>query len=150
MPKLIKLNCPNCNAVLEVDSDRNQLFCSYCGQKILLVDDEVKVVNVNIRKTVNVNKTVKNVNVDEAGVKKAEAEIRRVSFEEKKYASELRRKNTKIVFMIFLVIAGVLLTTSGFSGLWNDKNANEIAMSLGMFITLLPFLAWMIEVKRSR
>ena len=36
MKTLINLNCPQCNAVLSVEEDREMLFCSYCGQKILL------------------------------------------------------------------------------------------------------------------
>ena len=36
MKTLINLNCPQCNAVLSAEEDREMLFCSYCGQKILL------------------------------------------------------------------------------------------------------------------
>ncbi len=39
--RLVKLNCPNCNAALELDADRQTAFCQYCGTKIL-IDDEVQ------------------------------------------------------------------------------------------------------------
>ncbi len=38
--KLIQLDCPQCGAKLEVDSDRQFVFCQYCGNKIL-IDDEI-------------------------------------------------------------------------------------------------------------
>lgn len=36
MINLIKLQCPNCGANLEVDSSLKQCFCLYCGAKMLL------------------------------------------------------------------------------------------------------------------
>lgn len=39
---LIKLKCSNCNAVLEVNSDLNEIVCNYCGSKILIDDEATK------------------------------------------------------------------------------------------------------------
>ena len=38
--KLFELKCPNCGSVLQVSSDRNEVYCQYCGTK-LLVDDGI-------------------------------------------------------------------------------------------------------------
>ena len=36
------ITCPNCKKTLTVETDRKTLFCSYCGQKIDLSDDTIK------------------------------------------------------------------------------------------------------------
>lgn len=72
--KLIKLKCSSCGADLEVDIEKKQVFCVYCGAK-LLIDDE-SIVN-------------KNVFVDEARIReaelKAEVEKKKLDFEREKF-----------------------------------------------------------------
>lgn len=46
MIKTYSLTCPNCGATLEASSDREQMFCEYCGTKILLKDDSIKTINL--------------------------------------------------------------------------------------------------------
>lgn len=58
MIKLIKLQCPNCGASLDVDSSLKTCFCQYCGTKILIHNENEKI----IRK------------VDEAKIRQAELE----------------------------------------------------------------------------
>ncbi len=41
--RLIKLNCPNCNAKLEVNVEMKRVVCNYCGTTALL-DNEGKIV----------------------------------------------------------------------------------------------------------
>lgn len=55
--KMIKLNCPNCGGELNVNKD--ELFCKYCGAKLLL-DDESQNINYTYRK------------VDDARIKEVE------------------------------------------------------------------------------
>ena len=38
----MNITCPNCKKILTVENDRETLFCSYCGQKIDLSDDTIK------------------------------------------------------------------------------------------------------------
>ena len=38
----MNLICPNCKKTLTVEDNRKTLFCSYCGQKIDLSDDTIK------------------------------------------------------------------------------------------------------------
>lgn len=40
---LIVLKCSNCGAELEIDDDRNLVFCSYCGAKMLVEKQEVNI-----------------------------------------------------------------------------------------------------------
>lgn len=53
---VVKLSCPNCSANLEVDSSAKICFCTYCGTKILLQNENETVVR----------------NIDEARIKEAE------------------------------------------------------------------------------
>lgn len=39
--KLIDLTCPKCGAQLKVDASKQQVYCQYCGAR-LLVDDEIR------------------------------------------------------------------------------------------------------------
>lgn len=55
--KLITLKCPECGATLQLDQDRKECFCTYCGSKILL-DEEIQKQDVKIEKRI----------VDEAAV----------------------------------------------------------------------------------
>ena len=34
--RMIKLNCPNCNAALEAEDNLDTFYCKYCGAKIVL------------------------------------------------------------------------------------------------------------------
>ena len=46
MIQLIKLQCPNCSANLEVDSSLKQCFCQYCGTKLLINNENEKTIHI--------------------------------------------------------------------------------------------------------
>lgn len=50
--KIIALKCPNCNANIELNRDKEFGFCNYCGTKIMIADAVQKVSG-----TVNINRT---------------------------------------------------------------------------------------------
>lgn len=56
--KLVALKCPNCNADIELDKDREFGFCNYCGTKIV-VADAVQKVTVNINRASEINNILK-------------------------------------------------------------------------------------------
>lgn len=51
--KMVSLKCPDCGANIELDSEREFGFCSYCGTKILINSEmneneaNVKIANIN-------------------------------------------------------------------------------------------------------
>lgn len=99
-----KLNCPNCNANLEVDdNNRDFAFCQYCGTKIMLDD---------YRSTHRV--------VDEARIKEAELEkeIRLKELEIEERELERSRKGRKTAY----TIAAVLLVVGGLSEIIDPLN----------------------------
>lgn len=44
--KSINIKCPNCNAQLTVSEDRKELYCEYCGTKLIIEDEVVKSVTI--------------------------------------------------------------------------------------------------------
>ena len=40
--KFTSVKCPDCGAVLPIEEGRNQVFCSYCGSKIIMTNEEDK------------------------------------------------------------------------------------------------------------
>ena len=58
--KIIALKCPNCNADIELDQDREFGFCNNCGTKIMIADAVQKVSGtVNINRSSEINNILK-------------------------------------------------------------------------------------------
>ena len=91
--KLINLRCKNCGAELQIDPERKQAFCAYCGTKLLLDDESINVTNRF---------------VDEARVKEAEVRLKELEYEhERELREELLRQEQKKTYRLSL---GVYLT----------------------------------------
>ena len=103
--KIIAVKCPECGADLNVEEGRSQVFCTYCGTKVLLHNE-----NEFVYRT-----------IDEAGVAQAETDriirLREMDLVEKK--EEEKKKKLKIALWIFIgsaalmVIGGILAAISG-------------------------------------
>ena len=83
--KLIQLTCSKCGANLEIDPDRGQTFCQYCGAKLMLADDE----SIHITNRI----------VDEARLKEAEVRLRELEYQREKdqreFEMRLRQPNVQ-------------------------------------------------------
>lgn len=100
--QLISVKCPDCGQTLSIEENRTQAFCSYCGAKILISNENEYVFR----------------QVDEAGIKKAETDriirLREMEIAEKN--SSLRKALTIIwlvLSLILIVIAVVLMLSPG-------------------------------------
>lgn len=100
--KLISVKCPDCGQTLSIEENRTQAFCTYCGAKVLISNENEYVFR----------------QVDEADIKKAETEriirMRELDLAEKN--SSLRKVLTiiwLIVTLVLLVIAVVLMLSPG-------------------------------------
>ena len=95
--KLISVKCPECGANLNIEEDREQAFCTYCGTKILLHNE-----NEHIYRR-----------IDEAGIKQAETEriirLREIELAEKKYTDAKKRER---IYFGMLLIGVVLFVAS--------------------------------------
>lgn len=90
--KLINLKCSNCGADLQVDPERKQIYCMYCGTK-LLVEDE----------TINITSRI----VDEARLKEAEVRLKELEYEHERELREEtirqeQKKSHRLSIMIYL------------------------------------------------
>ncbi len=95
------VKCPECGASLPIEEGRNQVFCSYCGTKVLVHND-----NEHIYR-----------HIDEAGIKQAETDrlvkLRELEMAEKNNATrKILIKAWLIISIILIVIAVYLLLSS--------------------------------------
>ncbi len=100
--QLISVKCPDCGRTLSIEENRTQAFCSYCGAKILISNENEYIFR----------------QIDEADIKKAETDrmirLRELEIAEKN--SSLRKALTIIwvvLSLILIVIALVLMLSPG-------------------------------------
>lgn len=85
------IKCPECGASLDVEEGRKNLFCSYCGSKVMINNE-----NEHIYR-----------HIDEARIKEAEIE-REIKLKQMEIESEDTFSKKKLV-KIWLVVTGALL-----------------------------------------
>lgn len=45
--EFISMKCPECGAILDIEEGRKECFCSYCGNKVLVQNENEKTININ-------------------------------------------------------------------------------------------------------
>lgn len=100
----VSIKCPECGATLDVEEGRRQLFCSYCGSKIIIQNDNEYIYR----------------HVDEAEMKYAETEkivrLKQLEMLEKKRASDEKAKALKVKISVGLGIVALVALGLGFAG----------------------------------
>ena len=118
--KFISVKCPECGASLNIEGNRRQAFCTYCGVKII-IDNE----NEHIYR-----------NIDEARVKQAETDrmirLKEMELEEKR-RKEISKQSAILIGVGFLmmVVGWVAGKASG------DKNSGFYFFCMFGFIIFL-------------
>lgn len=96
--KLIRLKCTNCGADLELDADRKQAFCTYCGTKQYIDDESIHITNRFI---------------DEARLKEAEVRLKELEYaHEREIREETIRKEQKESFRMCVIVFLCILTVT--------------------------------------
>lgn len=99
--KLVSVKCPECGATLDIEEDRRQAFCTYCGAKVILQNE-----NEHIYR-----------HIDEAEVKQAETEriirLKKMEFAEKRLSDYRRVRSLKIKVALISGILGILAIPIG-------------------------------------
>lgn len=99
--QIVSVKCPDCGATLEIEGGREFAYCSYCGSKVMMKNDNEYVYR----------------NIDEARIKEAEAEkeirLKELEFEEKEALRE--RKMTQYAYGVALgvFLIGVIMCLFG-------------------------------------
>ncbi len=116
--QFISVKCPQCGADLSIESGRQQAFCTYCGTKVIINNE-----NEHIYR-----------NIDEARIKESETErlirLKELELEEKENAKG--RKITLVAYgvALFFLVAGFLnIGSNSMVGLWGII----IALYIGLF-----------------
>lgn len=117
----VSVKCPACGAALSVDSERELSFCSYCGSKIMMNNDNEYIYR----------------NIDEARIKEAETErmirLRELELEEKD--NSRGRKGIYAAYGIALVFV-----IFGAIGCLFDVIAGLIGIMIGAYIAAFAFI----------
>lgn len=104
--KFVSIKCPECGATLDIEEGRKQIFCSYCGTKVMIDNDNEYIYR----------------HIDEASIKKTEAEtmlrMKELEIEEKE--NERSRKGRKVAYIIavILFVIGLITMPFGFVGIY--------------------------------
>ena len=122
--KLISVKCPDCGQTLSIEENRTQAFCTYCGAKVLISNENEYVFR----------------QIDEADIKKAENEriIRMRELEIAEKNSSIRKVLTiiwLIVTLVLLVIAVILMLSPG-----NDDMPGWAGGFLFLFYACAPII----------
>ena len=116
--KMISVRCPDCGAALDVEEGRTQLFCSYCGAKVIIQND-----NEYIYRT-----------VDDAGVKQAETQ-RMVML--KQLEMEEKAKQDKKEYIRIWLGATVILFLVGIIGIMREEYYGYLCILLDMSVGMM-------------
>ena len=131
--KLISVKCPDCGAQLNIEEGRKTAFCSYCGAKVIVSNEN----EITFR------------HVDEANLKKAETErmVKLKQFEllEKRQAYASKKTSYRIKASILLALVGVGMIIIGYL---------IPSQSLLKIMGLYPFLAimyiWIVAIRDKK
>lgn len=104
--QVVTLTCPSCGATLTIDDGRDSCFCSYCGSKVQVVNENEYIYR----------------HIDEAGIKQAEVDrdirMRQLDIEERDKGFDHQVR--KILFYLWLasiaVVALLCLYLAFFTG----------------------------------
>lgn len=109
--KLISVTCPECGAVLNIEDNREQAFCTYCGTKVLIHNENEYIYR----------------HIDEAGIKQAETDrmirLKELEIEQTQQHHEdhLRKRLTNIwigsIFAVAVLCIVVWITGGELGGL---------------------------------
>ena len=144
--KLIKLQCPNCNSPLEVENGRNEMFCQYCGTKIML-DDGSRNININKTVTKNINHKIDHTvrYVDETRIEEERTKQQDIAYQREKLKKpglgerlfNLKVKQFKMfvgLLLLMLVLAGIMGVVQFFQkGIAGIKGDVEVGASASMY-----------------
>lgn len=125
------MKCPACNAELTPESGREFIFCSYCGTKVLITNDNEQIIR----------------NIDEARIKEAETD-RMVKLKQ----LEMVEKNTvsmKKIYVGLLIAAGVLIAL-GILGFTFGNEGMMVCLSLGLALGIFTGLGIMIQSEENK
>lgn len=127
--KLLKLNCNNCNAQLEVDIENLQAYCPYCGQKLLFDLEQMDRVLAEKEQTKRAKEKTKR---SEEATKRVqiEHEYKDRKDRREKVTSALSSIGAAFLLLLLLVFAWAYSSYLDLSEKREHQNNNEVQVSV--------------------
>ncbi len=119
--QFISVKCPQCSANLQIENGRPFAFCTYCGTKVIINNE-----NEHIYRT-----------IDEAGIRQADTE-RMIRLKELELEAKERENSRKIMIvayfiaLIFVAIGAIICIFNALAGMWG--------IIIGFYIALFTFV----------
>ena len=114
--RFIAVKCPQCEVDLSIEEGRPFAFCTYCGTKVMIKDE-----NEHIYR-----------NIDEARIKESETErivrLRELELEEKEKTHERKTKMIAYGIALAFVLIGSLICIVSINGIWGILIGGYIAL----------------------
>lgn len=114
--RFIAVKCPQCEADLSIEEGRPFAFCTYCGTKVIIKDE-----NEHIYR-----------NIDEARIKESETErivrLRELELEEKEKTHKRKTKMIAYGIALAFVLVGSLICIVSINGIWGILIGGYIAL----------------------
>lgn len=138
---IVSVKCPECKASLPIEEGRTQIFCSYCGAKIVITNENEFIYR----------------HIDEAEVTQAETEqlvrLKELELEEKRIEEDRRIRTIKIKISLFLFALGILMMVAGylFGSASGNPDSGFYALSLvGLFPLMGSGWIWIISLHNKK
>ncbi len=126
MVSIIPCKCPNCNAEIHLDANREFGFCSYCGTKLYIHDD-----------TVTTHYEIHRI-IDDAAIMRAESKNQ---IENRKLDQAEKKSKLKIKLAIAYIMACIVLSILAYIFLQYIPGASgTIILLLAMLLISLPIV----------
>ena len=133
--QFIVVKCPQCGCDLSIEEGRSQAFCTYCGAKVLIHNENEYIYR----------------HIDEAGIKKAETErmieLKKLEQEREEARAREEARKKKMRLSIILGIAGSILFMIGASG---PSNGNSVFSFMGFLAIIGAILIWRSESEEHK
>ena len=126
--QFISVKCPDCGAELSIDNSREFAFCSYCGTKILIHNENEKIYR----------------RIDEARIRETETErlirLKELELLEKEQGDKRKRARAKIKWSLLLGTIGILMLIVGYALGESTGDSDSMFYMIG-FMGLFPLMA---------
>ncbi|MCQ2425801.1 MAG: hypothetical protein MJ070_06615 [Lachnospiraceae bacterium] len=131
--KFISVKCPECGSALDVEEGKKQIFCSFCGTKVMIQNENEYV----YRK------------IDEAEIKAKEAEMKATEakylYKLKQLELEEKSRETKKMLLFVLIGICVVLAAVGIIGICIGNDNLEMILMVPLIIVFFVFMGFLVK-----
>ena len=127
--QFISVKCPECGSSLRIEENRNDFFCTYCGAKILMNNENEHIIR----------------NIDEARMKEAETD-RMIKLRQLELETESIKTN-RFYVAIWLLVSLTLVGFGVYGLIIENIGLGATCMTIGLLIGLIGCIT--LAIKQS-